>query len=270
MTVRCLIGTGSSELVLYLSAVLEKFTDRGTVTVMPDCRELLRELRPCAGRVILFADRYYFGFHIENQVFRILSREPKTQIVILGEPEFEKTFAFRMHNAGVFALVDHVLTGGDTEERIGRVMEGRRVLPEAVAGSIADGEHLNYKDCYNAPTVKEYKLLSMVSYGMGHKQICGEFGMSESMLGTYMERVRRRLGARTTAEAVRIWWQTKASSNLEDDEYDGVCGWNVQQGMFFERGGAGEIPKRKQPERRTGVQCRRLQERALGVRGGGR
>ena len=49
MTVRCLIGTGSSELVLCLSAVLEKFTDRGTVTVMPDCRELLRELRPCAG-----------------------------------------------------------------------------------------------------------------------------------------------------------------------------------------------------------------------------
>lgn len=257
--VRCVIGSNYARYTLALTNILKKFVCEENVSSVPDFNDFIKNYEAKAERVILFADRYYFGFHVENQFFKIFSVDPKTEIVIFDEMEFEKPFAFRLYNTGIHGLLDHVISG-DTESRMQKVLCGQKVFPNNIADFIANGEHLNKKDCYNAPTVKEFQLLCMVSYGIGYKQICGKFDISETMLGTYIERIRNRLGAKTTAEAVRIMLQTIENSHLEDDEYDSFCGWDVQQGVLVEYERFEEPAKRKSPERRTGAQCRHLQE----------
>ena len=263
--VRCFIGSNYERYSLNLTNILKKFVCEENIVTVPDFNDFISNYEAQDERVILFADRYYFGFHVENQLFKIFSVNPKTEIVIFDEMEFEKQFAFRLYNTGIRGLLDHVITGNDTEKRMQKVLGGQRVFPDNIAAFIANGEHLDKKDCYNAPTVKEFQFLCLVSYGFGYKQICGRFDISETMLGTYIERIRNRLGAKTTTEAVRIMLQTKGNSHLEDDEYDSFCGWDLQQGVLVEYERAGEAAKRKSPKRRTGAQCRHLQERADGM-----
>lgn len=265
MSTKCVIGSKDEGFVHTFLYVLKNYLHEEMIFIVPDFNDFLKKYKPSADRIIVFADRYYFGFHIENQIYKVLSVDPKTAIVIFDESEFEKGFAFRMHNTGIYGLLDHVITGNDLAARIERIMNGQRVFPDSIAERIALGEHMNNKDCYNAPTVREYQLLAMLSYGRGHKEICSKFNISESMIGTYIERVRNRLGAKTTGEAIRIWLRTKENSDLEDDEYDSFCGWNVSEGVFTQLSGFGGVPQRKMPERHTGVQCRHLQERALEV-----
>lgn len=154
--VRCFIGSNYERYSLNLTNILKKFVCEENIVTVPDFNDFISNYEAQDERVILFADRYYFGFHVENQLFKIFSVNPKTEIVIFDEMEFEKQFAFRLYNTGIRGLLDHVITGNDTEKRMQKVLGGQRVFPDNIAAFIANGEHLDKKDCYNAPTVKEF------------------------------------------------------------------------------------------------------------------
>ena len=208
-------------------------------------------------KVILFTDRLFLGLHMENQAYKLYKMNGENKIVFVDNSTYPTHFALRLLNLGSAALIENACDEEALTEKLSVFFERGFYIPEPYKAEMRNGSFMDYEMYFKAPTQNEYRIFVLASMGYECKEIASKIGISFGTVANKLRSVRMRIGARNTADAVRILFKTMNYTNYEEDKYERSYEWNadgdkiVYPRRMYERS--------RKVARRTGIECRSIQ-----------
>lgn len=208
-------------------------------------------------KVVLFTDRLFLGLHMENQAYKFYKLNGENKIVFVDNSTFQNHFALRLLNLGAAALIENASNEHELTEKLEAFIEHGFYIPEAYKAEMRSGSFMDYEMYFKAPTQNEYRIFVLASMGYECKEIASKIGISDGTVANKLRSVRMRIGARNTADAVRILFKTMNYTNYEEDVYERSYEWNAdgEQIVYPKKLGTGY----RKFSRRTGIECRSIQ-----------
>jgi DNA-binding NarL/FixJ family response regulator len=127
---------------------------------------------------------------------RVREELPEVEVVFYTGRD-ELGLARKLFDAGAKGVVSKADTSGDLLRAVLLVSRGKTYTSPAFAARAARAD-------FDELSPKQLAVLQLLAQGLDRKQMAEELGIGEETVKTHLAEVRRKLGARTSAQAVAI------------------------------------------------------------------
>jgi DNA-binding NarL/FixJ family response regulator len=179
--------------------------DKSMITSVAETwNTLLSGLSPGENQMIFF-DRDFLGLNFEDNMRSVFKRFQRIPAAVLMYGSCEPLFEFRLYKQG-FNCIIPVFEKKDVCRKIlyNFIMGGKNYFPEELHTLINNREYLLFPDCYREITADQIMILKKIAEGQTIGEVSRESKCARGTVASQLFRIRKKLGARTNADAVRI------------------------------------------------------------------
>ena len=174
-------------------------------TQIIDCskdNELSYHLRRDDGGIIFF-DKYYLGYRIEEQIGILKRIYPRIRICFCetGE-ECSRFFGYRVHKLEIAGFISHIDVVDDFTCILRNVIAGQNYYPPEVTEGMENCEQKNESRCCSKVSPREVEIATLLAEGKTVKEISSILGIAEGTVSIHLNRLRRKVGAHTRLDYV--------------------------------------------------------------------
>lgn len=190
------------------------------VTVTDTWNILLAGLSPEEHQMIFF-DRDFLGLNFENNMHNVFERFQRIPIAVLMYGQCEPLFGFRLYKQGFNCIIPEFEKKNDCGKILYNfILGGKNYFPEGIHTLINNRDYLLFPDCYREITPNQIMILKKIAKGKTLDQVSRESKCARGTVASQLFRIRRKLGAHTNADAVRICMSSGLLNVKGGDFYD--------------------------------------------------
>jgi two-component system invasion response regulator UvrY len=133
----------------------------------------------------------------------IKESRPKTPVLVLSAyPEEE--FAIRSLRLGASGFLNKSLSSDEVVVAVKRVLTGKKYVTALISEKLIDTLGNDFQNAtHETLSSRELQVLQMVAQGKSSKAIAAELALSEKTVGTYRNRISKKMGLSTNVELTR-------------------------------------------------------------------
>jgi DNA-binding NarL/FixJ family response regulator len=190
------------------------------LTVTGTWSGLLENLSPEEHQSVFF-DRDFLGLNFEDNMRSVFARFQRIPAAVLMYGQCEPLFGFRLYKQGFNCIIP-----GFEKKDVCRkilynfILGGKNYFPDEIHTLINNRDYLLFPDCYREITPSQITILKKIAKGKTLDQVSRESKCARGTVASQLFRIRRKLGARTNADAVRICISAGLLNVKSGDFYD--------------------------------------------------
>lgn len=154
----------------------------------------LYELAKYEDEVAIIFDKYFLGYVLTYQYYRIKVLNDKALTYFVETGECSRYFGLRIHELGINGLISFIENKDILKVGLTRIISGLNSYPETIVKSIEENDYLLDKKCCSEVTGREMTIGMYLGLGKSQKEICYLTGLTAQAVNTYIHRLKRKIG----------------------------------------------------------------------------
>lgn len=217
---KCFIASTNGYFINDIKEQLDTIDKSMIINVTNTWNMLLADLSPEEHQMVFF-DRDFLGFNFEKGMKSIFERSQRIPAAVLMYGMCETLFGFRLYRQGFNCIVPEF----EKKKESGKILYnfilgGKNYFPEELHTLINNREYLLFPDCYREITQNQIMILKNIAKGKTIDQVSRESKCARGTVASQLFRIRKKLGARTNADAIRICMSAGLLNVKGRDFYD--------------------------------------------------